>query len=322
MDVMFYEVFKEEEAALKKILPKNVQAGFTFKTIQEYNVFRCPAALISVRTQSRIPTAWKKTLRGILTRSTGFDHIHTYFRQIRSNIPSGYLPDYCARAVAEHAVLVAWMLLKKLKQQEEQFETFKRDGITGFECQGKNLLVVGVGNIGRQVVQIARALKMNVQGADLKKGMGGLKYVSLAQGLRWADIVICALPLTASTRQMLNYKNLQRARRGFILVNISRGEISPIADLKRLLNEGILGGLSLDVYEEENGLAEYLRGHSRRLFPSAKAVLELRENNAVIFTPHNAFNTHETLERKARNSVEAVVTFLRERKFPHPVPAG
>lgn len=320
MDIMFYEVFKEEAVALKKFLPKNLHAGFTWKTIQEYNSAQLPASLISVRTQSRIPKEWGKKLNGILTRTTGYEHISTFRRAVKWEVPAGYLPDYCARSVAEHAVLMAWALLRKFKIQEEQFGIFKRDGITGHECRGKNLLVVGVGHIGSEVVEIAKGLKMNVQGVDIKKRIKNLKYVSLARGVQWADIIICALPLTPATRGMLNYKSLKSAKSGTLLINISRGEITPLKDLQRLLDEKILGGIGLDVYEEEELLAGYMRGNKMRPSSAVRIALELKDRENVIFTPHNAFNTHEAVERKASDSAKAITSFLKKGKFPDPVP--
>src|SRR3989338_196079 len=132
LDVMFYEVFKEEKTALKKFLPKKIKAGFTSKTIQSAAAPTPPAALISIRTQSIVPPAWSKELQGILTRSTGFDHLVEYRRRTRSKIVCGFLGDYCARAVAEQAVLMSGVLLRKFKQQTNHFNKFNRNDITGF----------------------------------------------------------------------------------------------------------------------------------------------------------------------------------------------
>ena len=120
---------------------------------------------------------------------------------------------------------------------------------------------------------------------------------------------------------MLNCGLLRKAKRGTIFVNISRGEISPVRDLRKLIDEGVLGGLGLDIYEDEAILAEYLRsGKKGSLKETNQDILSLREKDHVIFTPHNAFNTREALERKAKQSAEAIVHFLKEKTFPTPVP--
>ncbi len=320
--VIFYEVFEEEEEALKKFLPKNISAEFTWETIQEQGKRMPPAPLISVRTQSLIPPGWVAHLRGILTRSQGYDHLARFRQKAKAKISCGYLGNYCARAVAEHAVLAAMALLRKLKKQERSFETFSRDGLTGRECQGKKALVIGVGHIGSQIVAIARGLGMVVKGVDIVRTFKGMEYVSLKEGMAWADIVFCAASLTEKTNDMLHYSVFKKARQGLIFVNVARGEISPVEDLSRLILEDFLGGASLDVYDDEEALAHYLRGSQKKVSPRIRLIMELKERDNVLLTPHNAFNTQEALEEKARLSAEAVACFLKKGKFPLSVPTA
>ena len=173
MDVMFYEVFEEEEKLLRRYLPRRIKAGFTRKTIQGKGSRRAPASLISIRTQSVIPPAWAKSLLGILTRSTGYDHLREYRIRHAPQMSCGYLPLYCARSVAEHAILVMMALLRRLKKQMKQFNRFHRDGLTGGECLGRCLLVIGVGHIGQEVVKLARGVGMFL-------GAGLMGAISLA----------------------------------------------------------------------------------------------------------------------------------------------
>jgi len=259
MDVMFYEVFKEEEAALKGIIPEGIQAGYSAKTIQENKDKRAPADVISIRTQSNIPLEWANSLRGILSRSQGYDHLLEYQQSCGISVPCGYLVNYCSRAVAEHALLAMLALLKNLKRQIKHFDRFDRDDLTNIECRGKRALVVGVGNIGSEIVQMVKGLGMEVKGVDIDPKLKGIDYCSLQEGVSWAKVVFCALPLTDKTEHMFDYKLLKTCSPGLIFVNISRGEISPIQDLKRLLDENILGGVALDVYQEEDLLAGHLR---------------------------------------------------------------
>jgi len=255
-----------------------------------------------------------------LTRSTGYDHLQAFRRETGSPAVCGYLPDYCSRAVAEHAMLLMMALWRKLNLQINQFSRFKRDGLTGTEFYGKNLLVVGVGRIGSKVAGIARGCGMAVRGVDIAPRMKGLKYVSLRQGLFWAHAVICAVPLTSLTRGMFHYEAFRGSRKGLIFINIARGEISPAGELCRLLDEGTIAGAGLDVFEKEDDVAVALRRGRRSTAPWLKNILELKAKQNVILTPHNAFNTHEALERKARQSIQAISHFLKAQTFPHPVP--
>ena len=129
MDIFFFEAFEEEQAALKKYNDSQFDAGYSWKTIQEYGANEPPADIISVRTQSQIPLEWAGKLKAILTRSTGFDHLTAYRQESDAeNLKCGYLPLYCNRAVAEQALTLWMALLRKLPRQINHFQSFKRDG--------------------------------------------------------------------------------------------------------------------------------------------------------------------------------------------------
>jgi D-lactate dehydrogenase len=303
MDVYFYEAFEEEVAALRRHLPAKLQAGFTSKTVQEAGDSSPPATLISMRTQSVVPAGWVNKLSGIISRTTGYDHL------AKLKVPCGYLPTYCSRAVAEQTALLWMALLRKLPQQIHKFAHFNRDGLTGSDCAGKHLLVVGAGNIGAEVVTIGRGLFMEVRRVDIIPDRAD---ISIEEGLPWADVIVCAMNLTADNVGYFNYSVLRRAKRGVMFVNISRGELSPTRDLVRLLDEDHLGGVALDVFEDEPRLATALR--------SGQGTFPLADRPNVILTPHNAFNTIEAVERKAVQTVQQIEHFLKQGEFLWPVP--
>ncbi len=322
MDVFFYEAFKEEEQELQRKLSPHVTAGFTWKTIQESDDHNLPAPLISIRTQSLIPYSWAPKLSGILTRSTGYDHIERYLHGCKKNIPCGYLPPYCSRAVAEQAMLLWMFLLRKLHGQIENFSYFKRDELTGQECMQKTLLVVGVGNIGYEVVNIGHGLNMEVFGVDIVTNHADVSYISIEEGLSVADIIVCAMNLTPDNQGYFNYHLLKKTRPGVIFVNVSRGELSPSADLLRLLDEDHLSGVALDVFNHEKELAISLRDGRRSDDEEVANTLELAGRPNVICTPHNAFNTREAIARKSGLSVKQIDHFLKQGEFLRQVPQG
>jgi len=319
-EVYFYEAFAEEERELRRFLPPDMRAGFTWKTVQEANDAAPPAPIISIRTQSRIPPAWAEKLRGILARATGYDHLLRYRRECGRDIAAGYLPLYCARAVAEQAALLWMALLRKLPRQVEQFSRFHRDGITGRECERRRLLVVGVGHIGSEIVRVAQGLGMDVRGVDIVRKHDFVRYTTIDDGLPWAEVIVCAMNLTPENEGYFNYSRLKRARPGAVFVNVARGEHSPATDLLRLMDEGHLAGVGLDVFEEEAEVAVALRRGCAGASPRVRAALALSERPNVICTPHNAFNTAEAVERKARQSAEQISHFLRHGAFLWAVP--
>jgi D-lactate dehydrogenase len=273
-----------------------------------------PAKLISIRTQSIVPANWSSDLKGILSRSEGFDHLVRYRRETRTRARLGHLSGYCSRSVAEQAVMLMLALMRKLPRQLSQLAVFDRNGLTGREVRGKNALVVGVGRIGREIVTMARGLGMAVRGTDIVKRERGVPYVPLAKGIGWADVVFIALPLTTRTEALLNYSLLSRSKRRPFVINVGRGEALPSEDLIRLLEEDRLSGAALDVFSDESVLAESLRAQADD-GPGVRGLRRLMAFENVICTPHNAFNTAEALEQKCRQTIDAVKMFLAKGKF-------
>ncbi|RIK69999.1 MAG: hydroxyacid dehydrogenase, partial [Planctomycetota bacterium] len=257
-DVYFYEAFEEEAAALRRLLPAGISAGYTAATIQEARHADPPARLISIRTQS-LPPAWASSLDAVLSRSTGYDHLAAYARAAGRPLAFGYLPLYCHRAVAEQALLLWMALIRRLPRQVRQFHDFHRDGLTGAECEGRTLVVVGVGNIGRQAYLLGRALGMRVLGVDRDPRHADVEYTTIDAALPQADVLVSAMDLNPSNHGYFDAAKWRRVKRGCVFVNISRGELSPSSALVEALEAGRLGGVGLDVYDHEAELAVALR---------------------------------------------------------------
>ena len=271
--------------------------------------------MISIRTQSIVPINWAGKLDGILSRSTGYDHLKKYLETIHIQLPCGYLEEYATRAVAEHAILMMLALIRRLPLQITQFQHFDRDGLTGGECAGKNLLVVGVGRIGSEIVKIGSALGMNVRGVDIVQRNNEVLYSGKEEGIAWADIIICAMNLTNENRGYFSYTMLKQAKKGILFINIARGEHAPLSDLLQLIQEQHIGGLGLDVFEDEPNVAVALRSGHTNTSPEAQTVTDLLQYPNVLFTPHNAFNTIEAIRRKSQLSIDEVFYFLKNKNF-------
>jgi D-lactate dehydrogenase len=348
-DAFFYEAFEEEAVALRRLLPAAVAAEFTGLTIQETEHAAPPAKFISIRNQSRIPLDWADKLDAILTRSTGYDHLTAYAAACGLACPPpafGYLPLYCHRAVAEQAMLLWMALLRRLPRQMRQFHEFHRDGLTGAECQGRTLVVVGVGNIGHEVCAIGRALGMRVVGVDVDPRHADVDYASIDNALAEADVIVCAMDLNPTSVGYFDSAKWRRVKPGAVFVNVSRGEISPSAALLSALESGQLGGVGLDVYDHEPALAHALRAASGGGFncdtkvaaspnpaarglaqaaiqsddPEVLAAIALSHRDDAICTPHNAFNSQEAVERKSLHSVQQLIAFRDSREFLWPAP--
>jgi len=315
MDVFFYEAFNEEVEALRSVIGDRFTCDFSALTIQECGHLESPSRIISIRTQSIIPPAWGATLEGVLSRSTGYDHLQRYRSVISNPLPLGYLEEYSTRAVAEHAVMITMALLRGLPKQIKQFSQFDRNGLTGTECQGTNLLVVGVGRIGGEIVRIARALGFRVRGVDIVPGKHDVEYVGRESGIAWADVIVCSMNLTDENRKYFDYDLLKKGKKGSLFVNVARGEHAPLADLDRLLSEGHLAGIGLDVFEEEGIVAAALRNPDKAATPLIPIINRLQMHPNVVLTPHNAFNSREALKRKAEQSVGQIEHLRKTGSF-------
>ncbi len=318
-DVFFYEAFAEEAAAIQRLLPAGITAGYTDATIQESGHEQPPSRLISIRTQSRVPQNWAESISGILTRSTGYDHLRAFSK---TQVGLGYLPLYCHRAVAEQAMLMWMVLLRKLPRQVRQFHSFERDGLTGGECQGRTLAVVGVGHIGHEICRIGTALGMQVLGVDLDPRYPDVTYANISNALPVADVIICAMDYNEANRNFFSADRIQTFKRGAIFINISRGELSPTTILLAALQSGQLGGVGLDVFDQESALAISLRSGQSSNSPEVIAAKELAKQENAICTPHNAFNTEEAVERKSAHSVQQVEFFLAKGQFEWQAPVS
>jgi D-lactate dehydrogenase len=328
-DVYFFEAFQEEADALRGLLPASISAGYTDATIQEAGQGAPPARLISIRTQSQLPLTWAPQLDGILSRSTGFDHLaayaaasDAYAAASESSLALGYLPLYCHRAVAEQAMLLWMALLRRLPRQIAQFRTFHRDGITGRECAGRTLVVVGVGHIGHEACLIGKALGMRVLGIDVDPRHADVEYTDIATALPQADVLVSAMDLNRANLGYFDAAKLRRIKPGAVFVNVSRGELSPSTALLAALEAGQLSGVGLDVFDHEAKLAVSLRAGTPTDDLEVAATLALSARDDCILTPHNAFNTAEAVQRKSEHSVEQIVAYLSRGSFLWPVPAG
>lgn len=315
MRVTFYEVFEEERSALEKFAPSSWRVEYCPLTIQEAGHAVPPCDVISIRTQSIIPDAWSPALRAILSRSAGFDHLLAYRARAGTRAALGHLFRYSGRAVAEHAAMMWLALLHRLPRQMRSIPSFQRDRLTGRECGGRTLAVVGVGDIGSHIVDIGRGLGMTVIGVDPVQRRADICYRDKADALAAADIVVCAMNLTEHNPGYFSSVVLAGLRPGALFVNVARGEFARSSDLLTALENGPLGGVGLDVVAAENLVAPAAREDREIDHPEYRAFRRLLERDDVILTPHNAFNTVEAVERKSEQSIRQLQHFFDTGTF-------
>ncbi len=263
-------------------------------------------------------------LKMIATRSTGFDHIDLEACRKR-NIRVANVPLYGERTVAEHTFALMLALTRKIVPSVERTRSgsFSLEGLRGMDLYGKTLGVIGTGNIGRHVIEIAFGFGMKILAYDLQHDTKimqkwKVQYVSLPELLQQSDILSLHLPYQESTHHFINLQNLSLIKKGAILINTSRGGVIQTEALILGLSEGIFGGIGLDVLESEPAIREERELLSTVFQGNLKSITTLLANEYllhshknVIVTPHNAFNTKEALERILRTTIENICEFQK-----------
>lgn len=330
MKVAFFEVEPWQaqyiqEALHTRGLGKHIQADFTEERLESIHYSRLSgyeAIAVFVWTKvSREAIEALPNLRLVLTMSTGYDHIDLEACAQRGIVVCN-VPRYGENTVAEHTFALILSLSRKLNQA--YFQVLQGDysvsSLRGFDLYGKTLGVIGAGSIGLHVIRIARGFGMRVLAYDtrphhLLAEVLGFTYTDLDTLLRESDVVTLHVPALPQTYHLINRDTLSKMKRGALLINTARGSVVDTEAVLWALDEGILGGVGLDVIEGE----EYIKEESMLLkMPMAEQVLRhvvqthllLRRKN-VVFTPHIAFNSREAVMRILDTTVENLEAFWK-----------
>jgi D-lactate dehydrogenase len=174
---------------------------------------------------------------------------------------------------------------------------FALDGLLGFDLHGKTVGVIGTGRIGALVARaLALGFGCRVLAQDLLPDPAlqalGIAYADLPSIMAAADIVTLHCPLTPETRHMIRAETLALARPGLVLVNTSRGGLIDAEAAIEALKTGRLGGLAIDVYEQEADL--FFEDLSNEILEDDVFARLLTFPN-VLVTGHQAFFTREAL---------------------------
>ena len=205
------------------------------------------------------------------------------------------MPGTNTRAVAELALLLMLATLRRLTQLDAETRAGRgwaldSDVLDNLgEIGGRTVGLVGFGAVGKCLTPMLHAMGARVVYTDLADASAGPAVgVALAELLSLADIVSLNVPLTAETAGMMNDARFAAMKPGAILVNTARGGLVDHSALHRALVNGRLRGAGLDVFEAEPA-------------DSSHPLFRLRN---VVFTPHLAWFTAETLQRSLGVFVE------------------
>ncbi|MBV6440833.1 MAG: hypothetical protein DYG98_19960 [Haliscomenobacteraceae bacterium CHB4] len=215
-------------------------------------------------------------------------------------------PEGNRNAVAEQALGMLLALANNLIRvdREVRRNDWRREANRGWELRGKTIGIVGFGHTGGQFARKLAGMEMTVLAYDKYKPAGYAAAMEWVQETTMgdiqtrSDIVSLHLPLTAETRHLVDNKFIDRCKRGFVLINTSRGGCVRTEDVVAALEDGRIGGACLDVFENEK-TATFSEAE-RQLY----ARLHTLEN--VVLTPHIAGWTHESKRMMAELLLEKI----------------
>ncbi len=231
------------------------------------------------------------------------------------------VPSYSPHAVAEHTLALLLTLNRRIHRAFNRVRelNFSLNGLVGFDLHGKTAGVVGTGRTGALVAQILRGFGMHVLAYDPMPNpewaaRHDIHYTELKDVFGEADVLSLHVPLLPETKHIVNEESLAWMKRGAILLNVSRGALVETTALIQALKSGALGGVALDVYEEEEGI--FFEDLSNELLQDDELARLLTFPN-VLITSHQAFLTREALAEIARVTTENVVNLSQgQRPLP------
>lgn len=265
--------------------------------------------LLTDRIDGELLDAAGPQLKIVANHAVGFDNI-----DLKAATDRGVLitntPGVLTDATADHA----WALLFAIARRIPESERFLRAGkfkgwgplmYLGGDLTGRTLGVVGVGRIGHAMAMRSRGFNMRVlytdefQNTVLERELGALR-VELEELLHEADFVSLHVPLLPGTKHLINAKTLRLMKPTAYLINTSRGPVVDEAALAEALQNNVIAGAALDVYENE---------------PAVHPGLLPLEN--VVLTPHTASATIETRNKMATMAATNLLAGLRGEKPPN-----
>ncbi len=248
-------------------------------------------------------------IRVLALRSAGYNNVDIKYATGKIRVLR--VPAYSPYAVAEHAIALLLTSIRRIHKayiRSRDFN-FSLSGLMGFDLHGKTVGVIGTGKIGRVFIDICRGFGMNVLAYDKYPSpeveREGVKYVTPDELLKRSDIISLHCPLTDDTYHLIDESAIERARRGVVIINTSRGALVDAEALLAGIKSRKVGAACLDVYEEEGDV--FFEDNSGHILEDDTLARLISMPN-VIVTSHQAFLTEEALDKIAETTVKNLVS--------------
>ncbi|MEM2140001.1 hydroxyacid dehydrogenase [Nitrososphaera sp.] len=285
-----------KRAGLNVDYKPEIKADELVKTVRDYDVI-----VVRSRTKVTKDVVDASNAKIIARVGVGLDNVDTKAAEAKK-IRVINAPEAASVAVGELAIGLMISLARSIPRADAEAKkgNWIKKELMGSQLSGKYLGIVGVGNIGRNIGRMAKALRMNLIGYDpypISKEFvseTGMIVTDLDTLLESADFVTCHVPSTPETKHMFNAGRLAKMKSTAFLINTSRGEIIDENALYEALKSGKLAGAALDVFEVEP--------------PTNKQLISLPN---VVCTPHIGAQTKEAQELASTVIAEKIIQILR-----------
>ena len=247
-----------------------------------------------------------KKLKVISRHGVGYDNVDINFLK-KNNITLLITATANAVAVSEHAMYMMLALSKGITLYDRAVRSgdFKKNvsKIETYELFKKEILIAGFGRIGKNLIKKCLGFDMKVSVYDpfvnkeIIDSFGGTKVEDLNAAVKTVDFVSIHMPLNKETKNLIDINILKKMRKNAIIVNTSRGGVINEIDLDKALNDNIIFGAGLDVFEKEPP------------DPSNP----LLKNNRVLLSPHSSTFTKECKTRMGIETVQNIINFFENK---------
>jgi lactate dehydrogenase-like 2-hydroxyacid dehydrogenase len=221
------------------------------------------------------------------------------------------LAFFISRILSDSSFALLFYLLESLPYYDQYVKSKRYTGSGNFTCldlpfweiQGKTWGIIGLGTIGKKTAEIARAFGCQVLYYSTSGRNNDENYtrVELTELLKSSDIVSIHAPLNPQTYNLLQYDQLKTMKKSAILLNLGRGGIINEGDLARALDEGLIAGAGLDVFEQEP-------------LEAKSPLLNIKNREKLVLTPHIAWasvEARQTLLKEVAHNIEAFLSGRR-----------
>ena len=243
-------------------------------------------------------------IKGILMRCAGYNNVDIKACN-NYNIPVMHVPGYSPEAVAEFAMGLYLCTNRRIHRAYNRTRDFNMNinGLMGRDIYGKTAGIIGTGKIGKAMINICKGFGMKVIAYDAYPSSNtDVSYVSLDYLFKHSDLISLHCPLTKDTMYIIDEYALAKMRDGVYIINTSRGKlIKTDALLEALLIPNKIGGVGLDVYEEEGDL--YYEDRSNEIMEDEK-LARLTTFPNVIITSHQGYFTREAMQAIAIETLD------------------